>query len=63
MTDDLVLRGERENGRHATSFLDRDGLDADLARGADHAQRDLAAVGDQDILEQGGFTPGPGWDP
>jgi hypothetical protein len=30
-----------------------DRLDAHLAAGADDAQRDLAAVGDQDLLEHG----------
>src|SRR5262249_54571193 len=29
----------------------RDGLDAELFCGAQHAQRDLAAVGDQDLVE------------
>ena len=31
--------------------VDRDGLDPELAAGEDHPQRDLAAVGDQDLLE------------
>ena len=30
-----------------------DGLDAQLAAGAQDAQRDLAAVGDEDLLEHG----------
>ena len=34
--------------------VDDDGLDAHLAAGADHADGDLAAVGDQDFLEQPG---------
>ena len=33
--------------------VDRDGLDVHLARGADDAQGDLAAVGDEDALEHG----------
>ena len=38
--------------------VDRHGLDAHLARRADDAQRDLAAVGDQDALEhQRGMLP------
>jgi hypothetical protein len=31
--------------------VDGDGLDAELLAGAQDAQRDLAAVGDQDALE------------
>ena len=31
--------------------VDRDGLDAELASGADHAHGDLATVGDQDLLQ------------
>ena len=31
--------------------VDGDGLDAELAAGAQDAQRDLAAVGDEDLLE------------
>ena len=31
--------------------IDRDGLNAQFAAGADHAQRDLAAVRDQDLFE------------
>src|SRR5262249_51256778 len=31
--------------------IDRHGLDAHAARGADHAARDLAAIGDEDLLE------------
>ena len=38
--------------RRAVGFgVDGDGLDAELAAGADHAHGDLAAVGDQDFLE------------
>ncbi len=36
--------------------VDRDGADPELARSADHPQRDLAAVGDQDLLEQLGHV-------
>ena len=32
--------------------MDDDGLDAELAAGALDAQRDLAAIGDQDLVEQ-----------
>ena len=35
--------------------IDRDGLDAELAAGADHPQGDLAAVGDEDFLEHAGL--------
>ncbi len=31
--------------------VDRDGLDAELTSGADHAHGDLATVGDQDLLQ------------
>ena len=31
------------------SRVDRDGRDAELLAGAQHAQRDLAAIGDQDF--------------
>ena len=38
--------------------MDRDGLDADLAAGADDPERDLAAIGDQDLVEhRGGRRP------
>jgi hypothetical protein len=33
--------------------VDGDRLDAHLARRPDDAQRDLAAIGDQDLLEHG----------
>ena len=33
--------------------MHRDGLDAHLAAGAQDAQRDLAAIGDQDLVEHG----------
>src|SRR5690606_19678763 len=33
--------------------VDRDGADAELAAGADHAERDLAAVGDEDLADAG----------
>ena len=31
--------------------MHRDGRDAELLAGAQHAQRDLAAIGDQDFVE------------
>ena len=34
--------------------MHRDGLDPHLAAGALDAQRDLAAIGDQDFFEHGG---------
>ena len=47
-----VLVGEADVQRVLVGLgVDGDGLDAQLAAGADHAQRDLAAVGDQDLLE------------
>ena len=36
--------------------VDRDGLDAELAAGADDADGNLAAVGDQDAAEHGGYS-------
>ena len=47
-----VLVGEPDVQRVLVGLgVDRDRLDAELAAGADDAQRDLAAVGDQDLLE------------
>ena len=47
-----VLVGEPDVQRVLVGLgVDGDGLDAELAAGADDAQRDLAAVGDQDFLE------------
>jgi hypothetical protein len=37
--------------------MHRDGRDAQLLAGAQHAQRDLAAVGDEDLLEHGRVPP------
>ena len=45
-------RGLRVGGR-----VDGHRLDAQLAAGARHAQGDLAAVGDQDLLEHAGYSP------
>jgi hypothetical protein len=36
--------------------VDRDGLQPELAAGADHPQRDLATVGYEDFLEHGWGT-------
>ena len=47
-----VVVGEAHVQRLAVRFgVDRDRLHAELAAGADDAQRDLAAVGDQNFLE------------
>ena len=47
-----VLVGEAHVQRVLVGLgVDGHGLDAELAAGADDAQRDLAAVGDQDLLE------------
>ena len=47
------LVGESHVQRFAVGLgVDGDGLDAELAAGADDAQGDLAAIGDQDFLEQ-----------
>ena len=47
-----VLVGEADVQRVLVGLgVDRDRLDAQLAAGEDDAQRDLAAVGDQDLLE------------
>ncbi len=35
--------------------MHRDGLDAELLAGAQHPQRDLAAIGDEDFIEHGVF--------
>ena len=49
------LVGEAHVQRVAVDVgVDGDRLDAQLAAGADHAHRDLAAVGDQDLLEHAG---------
>ena len=51
-TDADVLVGEPHVQRVLVGLrIDGDGLDAQLAAGADDAQRDLSAVGDQDFLE------------
>ena len=51
-TDADVLVGEPDVQRVLVGLgVHRDGLDAELAAGADDAQRDLPAVGDQDFLE------------
>ena len=51
-TDADVLVGEPHVQRVLVRLgVDGDGLDAQLAAGADDAQRDLSAVGDQDFLE------------
>ena len=48
------LVGQLEIGRSAVGLAeDGDGLDAELAAGTNHPQRDLAAVGDQDPFEHG----------
>ena len=48
------LVGEPDVQRVAIELgVDRDGLDAELASGADDAHGDLAAVGDQDLLQHG----------
>ena len=39
--------------------MDGDGLDAHFPGGTDHAQRDLAPVGDQDLVEHPGLIPRP----
>ncbi len=38
--------------------MHRDGRDAELLAGAQHAQRDLAAIGDQDFVEHYSIAPG-----
>ena len=38
--------------------MDRDGRDAELLAGAQDAQRDLAAIGDQDLREHLGARRG-----
>ena len=51
-TDADVLVGEPDVQRVLVRLgIDGDRLDAQLAAGMDDAQRDLAAVGDQDLLE------------
>ena len=51
-TDADVVVGEAHVQRLAVGLgVDGDGLDAELAAGANDAQRDLAAIGDQDFLE------------
>ena len=51
-TDAHVLVGEPDVQRVLVGFrIHRDGLDAQLAAGANHPQRDLPPVGDQDFLE------------
>jgi hypothetical protein len=37
--------------------MDRHGADTELTAGPDDAQSDLAAVGDEDFLKQGRWTP------
>ena len=50
-----VLVGEADVQRVLVGLgVDGDGLDAELAAGADDAQGDLAAVGDEDFLEHDG---------
>ncbi len=50
-----VVVGEAHVQRLAVGLaVDRHGLDAELAAGANHPQGDLAAVGDQDLLEHQG---------
>ena len=39
--------------------LDRDGLDAELVGGAEHADGDLGAVGDEDLGDGQGGAPRP----
>ena len=49
-----VVVGEAHVQRLAVGLgVHGDRLDAELAAGADDAQRDLAAIGDQDFLEHG----------
>ena len=51
-TDADVLVGKPHVQRVLVGLrIDGDGLDAELAAGADDAQRDLAAVGDQNLVE------------
>ena len=52
-----VLVGEPHVQRVLVGLgVDRDGLDAELAAGADDPQGDLAAVGDEDFLEHAGYA-------
>ena len=48
---DVFVREADVQGVFVGLRVDRDGLDAELAAGADDAQRDLPAVSDQDFLE------------
>ena len=51
-TDADILVGEAHVQRVLVGLgIDRDGLDAEFAAGANHAQRDFPAVGDQDFFE------------
>ena len=57
--DTDVLVGESDVQRVAIPFrVDGDGADPQLATGADHAERDLAPVCDQDLIEHLGASPG-----
>jgi hypothetical protein len=49
---DRVGGAANVQGRAVGIGVDRDGLDAHLLGGADHAQRDLATVGNEDASEQ-----------
>ena len=52
-----ALVGEADmHGVAVGGRVDRDGLDAELLAGAQDAERDLAAVGDEDFLEHRGAT-------
>ena len=52
-----VVVGEAHVQRFAVGLrIHGDRLDAEFAAGADDAQRDLAAVGDQDLLEHAAAT-------
>ena len=56
--DAHVVVGEAHVQRLAVGLgVHGDRLDAELAAGADDAQRDLAAIGDQDLLEHARSGP------
>ena len=60
LADQIGLVGLEAVQRQLVLFgIDGDGLDAELVGGAEHADGDFAAVGDEDLLDRQGGAPMP----